>query len=155
MQVYKHVVSEPMSFFGVHNQTHVHMIAHTHLSPFTIIISSHSTSDPDLAQHSARIRNRRRFDEAGCHELEERVVVDDIEAETPPGSSDDLDQPAGPFPGDRRCRAGGAEVEVEFLLAGDVFSRDQIESYIELKWNEVYKFEHTPHPVEFEMYYSV
>jgi glutamine synthetase len=43
----------------------------------------------------------------------------------------------------------------EFLLAGDVFSTDQIESYIELKWNEVYRFEHTPHPVEFEMYYSV
>ena len=43
----------------------------------------------------------------------------------------------------------------EFLLAGDVFSKDQIESYIELKWSEVYRFEHTPHPVEFEMYYSV
>ena len=42
-----------------------------------------------------------------------------------------------------------------FLLAGDVFSADQIESYIELKWKEVYRFEHTPHPVEFEMYYSV
>jgi glutamine synthetase len=43
----------------------------------------------------------------------------------------------------------------DFLLEGGVFSTDQIESYIELKWNEVYKFEHTPHPVEFEMYYSV
>ena len=43
----------------------------------------------------------------------------------------------------------------QFLLAGDVFSMDQIESYIELKWSEVYRFEHTPHPVEFEMYYSV
>jgi glutamine synthetase len=42
----------------------------------------------------------------------------------------------------------------EFLLAGDVFSKEQIESYIELKWSEVYRFEHTPHPVEFEMYYS-
>ena len=42
----------------------------------------------------------------------------------------------------------------DFLLAGDVFSKEQIESYIELKWNEVYRFEHTPHPVEFEMYYS-
>ena len=42
----------------------------------------------------------------------------------------------------------------EFLLAGDVFSREQIESYIDLKWNEVYRFEHVPHPVEFEMYYS-
>ncbi len=42
----------------------------------------------------------------------------------------------------------------EFLLAGDVFHKDQIESYIDLKWSEVYRFEHTPHPVEFEMYYS-
>ena len=47
------------------------------------------------------------------------------------------------------------EGDHEFLLAGDVFSLDQIESYLELKWSEVYKFEHTPHPVEFEMYYSV
>jgi glutamine synthetase len=43
----------------------------------------------------------------------------------------------------------------DFLLEGGVFSKDQIESYIELKWSEVYRFEHTPHPVEFEMYYSV
>ena len=47
------------------------------------------------------------------------------------------------------------EADHDFLLAGDVFSKDQIESYIELKWTDVYKFEHTPHPVEFEMYYSV
>jgi glutamine synthetase len=43
----------------------------------------------------------------------------------------------------------------EFLLAGGVFTKDQIESYITLKWNDVYRFEHTPHPIEFEMYYSV
>ncbi|MGH7055598.1 MAG: glutamine synthetase, partial [Stellaceae bacterium] len=42
-----------------------------------------------------------------------------------------------------------------FLLKGEVFSRDQIESYIELKWAEVYAFEHTPNPIEFQMYYSV
>jgi glutamine synthetase len=47
------------------------------------------------------------------------------------------------------------EADHEFLLAGDVFSVDQIESYAEVKWKEVYRFEHTPHPVEFEMYYSV
>ncbi len=47
------------------------------------------------------------------------------------------------------------EADHEFLLAGDVFSKEQIESYIELKWKDVYRFEHTPHPVEFEMYYSV
>ncbi|UXN75731.1 hypothetical protein N8D56_18285 [Devosia sp. A8/3-2] len=31
---------------------------------------------------------------------------------------------------------------------------DQIDSYIELKMTEVVKFEQTPHPVEYEMYYS-
>ena len=42
----------------------------------------------------------------------------------------------------------------DFLLQGDVFSKDQIEGYIELKWEEVYAYEHTPHPVEYKMYYS-
>ena len=26
--------------------------------------------------------------------------------------------------------------------------------YLELKWEEVYALEHTPHPIEFQMYYS-
>ena len=43
----------------------------------------------------------------------------------------------------------------DFLVKGDVFSKEFIEAYIELKYEEVYKFEHTPHPVEFQMYYSV
>jgi glutamine synthetase len=30
-----------------------------------------------------------------------------------------------------------------------------IDSYIELKMEEIIRFEHTPHPVEFDMYYSV
>ena len=47
------------------------------------------------------------------------------------------------------------EADHAFLLKGDVFSRDMIEAYLELKWEEVYAFEHTPHPIEFQMYYSV
>ena len=43
----------------------------------------------------------------------------------------------------------------DFLKKGGVFSDDFIDSYIELKMEEVYAFEHTPHPVEFKMYYSV
>jgi len=42
----------------------------------------------------------------------------------------------------------------DFLLKGDVFSKDQIEAYIELKWDEVYRVEQTPSPVEFDLYYS-
>ena len=43
----------------------------------------------------------------------------------------------------------------EFLLKGGVFSKDQIESYLELKQEEQDRYRMTPHPVEFEMYYSV
>ena len=46
------------------------------------------------------------------------------------------------------------EKDHEFLLQGDVFTRDQLEGYMALKWEEVYLFEHTPHPVEYKMYYS-
>ncbi|MCB2048734.1 MAG: type I glutamate--ammonia ligase [Novosphingobium sp.] len=42
----------------------------------------------------------------------------------------------------------------DFLLQGDVFTKDQIQGYIALKMDEVHKYEHTPHPVEFGMYYS-
>jgi glutamine synthetase len=42
-----------------------------------------------------------------------------------------------------------------FLTKGDVFTKDFIESYIDLRYEEVYAFEHTPHPIEFQMYYSV
>jgi glutamine synthetase len=41
-----------------------------------------------------------------------------------------------------------------FLLQGDVFTKDQLDGYMALKWNEVYLFEHTPHPVEYQLYYS-
>jgi glutamine synthetase len=42
-----------------------------------------------------------------------------------------------------------------FLKAGGVFGDDFIDSYIELKMTEVQRFEMTPHPLEFVMYYSV
>ena len=46
------------------------------------------------------------------------------------------------------------EADHEYLLKGDVFTRDQIDAYVELKWEEVYRWEMTPSPVEFDMYYS-
>ncbi|MCC5979218.1 MAG: type I glutamate--ammonia ligase [Salinarimonas sp.] len=42
-----------------------------------------------------------------------------------------------------------------FLKAGGVFNDDMIDAYIALKMEDVIRFEHTPHPVEFDMYYSV
>ncbi len=41
-----------------------------------------------------------------------------------------------------------------FLKRGDVFSDDAIDAFIALKMEEIDRFETTPHPVEFEMYYS-
>ncbi|PJB72386.1 MAG: type I glutamate--ammonia ligase [Alphaproteobacteria bacterium CG_4_9_14_3_um_filter_47_13] len=42
----------------------------------------------------------------------------------------------------------------EFLLKGDVFSKDMLEGYIELKMGDIDMFETMPHPIEYMMYYS-
>ncbi len=47
------------------------------------------------------------------------------------------------------------DADRDFLKKGDVFSDDAIDGYMNLKWDEVYALEHTPHPVEFALYYSV
>ena len=41
-----------------------------------------------------------------------------------------------------------------FLTKGGVFSDEFIDSYIDLKMEEVTRFRMTTHPVEFDMYYS-
>ncbi|MFT5560679.1 MAG: glutamine synthetase [Candidatus Azotimanducaceae bacterium] len=46
------------------------------------------------------------------------------------------------------------DADREFLLAGDVFTNSQIDGYIDLKMEEVTRMRMTPHPIEFEMYYS-
>lgn len=43
----------------------------------------------------------------------------------------------------------------DFLKKGGVFSDDQIDGYLELKMEEVEAFDLMPHPIEFDMYYSV
>jgi glutamine synthetase len=47
------------------------------------------------------------------------------------------------------------EADNAFLLKGGVFTAEQIEAYTDLKWEECLRYEMTPHPVEFDMYYSV
>src|SRR4029079_7752205 len=42
-----------------------------------------------------------------------------------------------------------------FLKAGGVMSDDMIDAYIELKMAENMRYEMTPHPIEYDMYYSV
>jgi glutamine synthetase len=43
----------------------------------------------------------------------------------------------------------------EFLTRGDVMSNSLIDAYIALKEQEITRFAMTPHPVEFDMYYSL
>jgi glutamine synthetase len=57
--------------------------------------------------------------------------------------------------GSLREALNSLENDHEFLLQGDVFNVDQLEGYMDLKWEEVYAVEHTPHPVEYGLYYSL
>ncbi|MBI1216791.1 MAG: type I glutamate--ammonia ligase [Alphaproteobacteria bacterium] len=43
----------------------------------------------------------------------------------------------------------------DFLLKGGVFTKDFIDGYLDLRYEEVKSFETMPHPIEFAMYYSV
>jgi glutamine synthetase len=56
--------------------------------------------------------------------------------------------------GSLRQALGELDKDRAFLKAGGVFDDDFIDSYIDLKMQEVIRFEHSPHPVEYEMYYS-
>lgn len=41
----------------------------------------------------------------------------------------------------------------DFLLKGDVFSKEMIEAYIDLKMQEVHRLNEAVHPLEFDLYY--
>jgi glutamine synthetase len=56
--------------------------------------------------------------------------------------------------GSLREALNALEADHEFLCKGDVFSVDQIEAYMEIRWAEQLRWETTPSPVEFDMYYS-
>ena len=46
------------------------------------------------------------------------------------------------------------EKDHAFLLEGDVFTKDLIDSYLDLKREEWDRYRMAPHPLEFDMYYS-
>lgn len=56
--------------------------------------------------------------------------------------------------GSLRHALDSLKADNEFLLKGDVFTRDMIDAYIALKMEEVELYETTVHPVEFQLYYS-
>ncbi|MBX6369581.1 MAG: type I glutamate--ammonia ligase [Rhodospirillales bacterium] len=92
---------------------------------------------------------------AGIDGIQNRIhpgdAMDKNLYDLPPEELKDVPQVCGSL----REALGSLEADHAFLLKGDVFTRDFIDSYMELKWEEVWAFEHTPHPIEFQMYYSV
>ena len=56
--------------------------------------------------------------------------------------------------GSLRDALGELDKNRDFLKKGGVFTDDLIDGYIELKMNEVWDMEHTPHPIEYVNYYS-
>ena len=93
----------------------------------------------------------------------DRELPDGIKNKIDPGPASDKDlydlppEELAEIPtvcGSLREALEALEANHDFLLSGDVFTKDQLQSYMALKWEEVYAYEHTPHPVEYAMYYS-
>ncbi len=90
--------------------------------------------------------------------------IDGIENRIDPGQPMDKDlyhlspeelQDVPTVCGSLREALGCLDSDRAFLKKGNVFDDDQINSYMALRWEEVFAFEHTPHPIEYQMYYSV
>ncbi|MAK62068.1 MAG: type I glutamate--ammonia ligase [Ponticaulis sp.] len=71
--------------------------------------------------------------------------------ELPPEEAASIPQVCGSL----REALASLDADRDFLTAGNVFDNDQIDGYIDLKMEEVLRFEMHPHPVEFDMYYKV
>ncbi len=58
-------------------------------------------------------------------------------------------------PGSLGAVLDALEADHEFLLAGDVFTPDLIDTWVELKRGEIQAIAMRPHPHEFELYYAL
>jgi glutamine synthetase len=60
------------------------------------------------------------------------------------------------LPGSLEEALDALEEDHEFLLKGDVFTEDVIETWLDYKMNsEAAKVHMAPHPIEFELYYDI
>jgi len=90
--------------------------------------------------------------------------IDGVKNKLHPGDAADKDlydlpaEEAAKIPqvcGSLREALDSLKADMSFLTEGGVFTEDMIEAYIDLKMEDVYRVEHTTHPAEFDMYYSV
>ena len=47
------------------------------------------------------------------------------------------------------------ENDFEYLLAGDVFTSDLLQMWVDLKREEIRSIGTRPHPMEFDLYYAI
>src|SRR5277367_623798 len=138
-------------------------------APVLLAYSARNRSASCRIPHSASPNGKRvevRFPDPGANPYLAYAAMlmaglDGIENKIHPGGPMDKDLYALPpeelakvpqVCGSLREALDSLKADHEFLKKGNVFSEDFIESYIDLKYEEVYAFEHTPHPVEFKMY---
>jgi glutamine synthetase len=84
--------------------------------------------------------------------IEPHAPVDKDLYELPPEEAKNIPQ----VPGSLEEVLKALEADHEYLLAGDVFTKDLIETWIDYKREkEIKQFAQRPHPFEFELYYGV
>ncbi|MBD4446445.1 type I glutamate--ammonia ligase, partial [Xanthomonas citri pv. citri] len=85
------------------------------------------------------------------NKIEPPAPVDKDIYERPPEEHAAMDH----VPGNLGAVLDNLEADHEFLLAGDVFTPDLIETWVELKRGDLAALQQRPHPYEFDLYYDI
>ncbi|RTQ60491.1 type I glutamate--ammonia ligase, partial [Listeria monocytogenes] len=85
------------------------------------------------------------------NKIEPPAPVDKDIYELPPEEHAAMDH----VPGNLGAVLDNLEADHEFLLAGDVFTPDLIEPWVELKRCDPAALQQRPHPYEFDLYYDI
>ena len=85
------------------------------------------------------------------NKIEPPAPIDKDLYELPPDEHAQVAQ----VPGSLDAVIGALEADHDFLLQGDVFTEDLIETWVELKRAEIDAIRQRPHPYEFDLYYAI
>jgi len=92
---------------------------------------------------------------AGLDGIQKRIEppapIDKDLYELPPDEHAEVAQ----VPGSLEAVLNALEADHDYLLAGDVFTPDLIETWIEMKREDIDAVRLRPHPHEFELYYDL
>ncbi|RLP09594.1 type I glutamate--ammonia ligase [Propionibacterium australiense] len=85
------------------------------------------------------------------NKIEPPAPIDKDLYELPPEEYDQVDQ----VPSSLAEVLDALEEDNEYLLAGDVFTPDLIDTWIDMKREEIAELQQRPHPYEFDLYYQI